>query len=202
MITVKVDGNDIGFSDPGVGTIGDVVGTVAQDLDTALRIINIRYNGEDITGRPERHLDQIHGGDFELTTARANELALETLESIGEFHEALVAELGRTCEEFRSGSFERANELMLRCIDGMHVLTKTTHSVSGLLQLPVERVDVGSMTLAELTGKISEVLNEMIGAQENHDGILLADLIEYELQAILEDWKAALGVLADESRAA
>ncbi|MCB2210537.1 hypothetical protein KQI52_00330 [bacterium] len=193
MIQVKLDGNDVGFDHPGANTIADVVGSVSQALDTDLRIIKVSFNGEDITGQPERHLQVINGeGSFELETARALDLANETLESIVDFHGAVVKELNRTSEEFRTGSFEKANDFLLRCVDGMHVLLRTTHSVTTLLQVNVTDVSAGQQNLEVLTGKISSILDEVVQAQENRDAILIADLIEYELLVQLEDWAAGL----------
>ncbi len=196
MIQVKLDGNDLGFDHPDANTIADVVGTVAQDLSTDLRIIKVSYNGEDITGKPERHMQVINGeGSFELETAKALDLATETLESIVDFHGAVVKELNRTAEEFRTGSFEKANDFLLRCVDGMHVLLRTTHSVTTLIQVNVTDVLAGQQNLEALTRKISSILDEIVQAQENRDAILIADLIEYELLVQLEDWATGLSNL-------
>ncbi len=193
MISVKVNGADIGFDHPEAGTIADVVGTVAQDLDEQLRIIKVSYNGEDITGKPERHLQAIDGSsDFELETARAVDLANETLGSIVEFHGAVVKELANTAEMFRATSFEQANDRLLRCIDGLQVLTRTTLSITTLFQVTPGEIDTGNQTLEKLTEKISSILGEMIEAQENRDSILIADLVEYELQVLLEDWMTGI----------
>ncbi|MBS1261898.1 MAG: hypothetical protein MAG453_01233 [Calditrichaeota bacterium] len=193
MIRVKLDGAEVGVAEQNLGTVGDVVGTVAQEIDESLRIVRVCYNGEDITGQPDRHLEPVHGsGDFELETADAKQLALETLESIEQFHGELTRELTRSADEFRSGSFERSNEIFARCIDGLQVLLRTTHSTAALLQLDAESVTAGNQNLTELTEKISGLLSELIEAQENRDGILIADLIEYELQVMLEDWQAGL----------
>jgi hypothetical protein len=196
MVSVKVNGTDIGFNQPEAGTIADVIGTVSQDLDDQLRIIKVSYNGEDITGLPERHMQTINGsGDFELVTARAVDLANETLDSIVEFHGAVVKELSHTAEMFRSTSFEQANERLLRCIDGLHVLTRTTLSVATLFQVSSAEVEAGQYNLEKLPNKMSDILAEMIQAQENRDSILIADLIEYELQVLLEDWMQGISSL-------
>jgi len=201
MISIKLNGNDLEFDHPEASTIADVIGTVAQELDEGLRIIKVSYNGEDISGQPERHLDALNGSSvFELETARAVDLANETLESIVEFHGALVKELGKTTETFRAGSFEQANEQLLRCLDGLHVLTRTSHSVGTLLQVSAIDIQAGQQNLEKLTEKISSILEEMVQAQENRDSILLADLIEYELQVLLEDWNVGLGNLQRMSR--
>ena len=193
MSNVKLNGDDVWFDHPEASTIADVVGTIAQELEQDRRIVKVSYNGEDISGKPERHLDLLNGDNvFELETTRAVDLANETLESITEFHGAVVKELSRTVETFRAGSFELANEQLLRCLDGLQVLTRTTHSVGTLYQVTAVDIQAGQQNLEKLTEKISSILEEMVQAQENRDGILLADLIEYELQMLLEDWNVAL----------
>ena len=44
------------------------------------------------------------------------------------------------------------------------------------------------LVISKFRERITNVLDEIITAQDNQDWIMLADLLEYELMIILEDW--------------
>lgn len=190
---IFVDGIPREITLQGTETVGDVVGSVSKDLDTKKRIVKVFLNGEDITGISQKHLDPaIQSMKFEISTGLASDLAAESLESIIDFHGSLLKEFQRSADEFRMGSYEASSNILSSCVDGLQVLMKTTMSVTNLLQKTPDTIQAGEMTLNETIQKIAAVLEEMIQAQTNHDGILIADLIEYEIHPLIEDWGQAL----------
>lgn len=175
-----------------VQNIADVVGSISKDLDVKRRIIRVVVDGQDITGNPEGHMRPRNGVQkVEVTTGLASELALDMLNNIQEFHGALDIELSRTADEFRIGNVEKSNEMFARCLDGLQILVKTTISVANLLQVDSTEVKAGNQKMEGVVNRVSEVLSELINAQMNNDSILIADLIEYELSPLLEDWSDA-----------
>jgi hypothetical protein len=189
MMDLIVDGNAVAVPEEGVQTIADVVGSVSQNLDVKRRIVRVVVDGEDITGDADRHMRPKNGTErVEVTTGLASELALEMLSNIQEFHGALETELSRTADEFRLGNQEKSNEMFARCLDGLQILIRTTISVANLLQVDSTEVKAGSSKMSDATEQLTRVLNELIEAQKNNDTILTADLIEYELSPLLEDW--------------
>ena len=191
MTDILVDGASVTLPDAGQETVADVVGLVSSKLDTKKRIIRVLVDDEDVTGNREQHLRTLASlKKIALETGLASDLAKETLESIDEFQVSLLAELSRAAEMFRIDTFEKSNEVFARCLDGLQVLLNTTLSVASLLQVGAPEVMTSEGTLEESTRKIGRILDELIEAQTNRDGILVADLIEYELHPLLEDWNS------------
>jgi hypothetical protein len=189
MTDILVDGASVTLPDEGQETVADVVGLVSSKLDAKKRIIRVFVDDDEVTGNREQHLRTLASlNKISLETGLASDLAQETLESIDEFQSALINELSRTAELFRIDTFEKSNEAFARCLDGLQILLNTTLSVAGLIQVGAPEVVAGEGTLEECTRKISRILDELIEAQTNRDGILVADLIEYELHPLLEDW--------------
>jgi len=192
MMEVFVNGVKVELDTSGVQTVGEILGIISRDLDVKYRIVRAMVDGVDITGNADSHMQPKSGAQkIEVKTGLASELAKETLTSIQEFHESLDKELSRTADEFRMGSTEKSNELFVRCLDGLQILIKMTVSVANLLQVKSSEVNAGSDSMQQIAEKLSNVFQEMIEAQINRDGILLADLIEYELNPLLEDWGTA-----------
>ena len=189
MTEIIVDGATVSLPDAGQETVADVVGLVSSTLDPKKRIMRVFVDEKEVTGAREQHLRSLASlTSISLETGLASDLANETLVSIEEFQQALIEELSRAIEMFRMDTFEKANEVFARCLDGLRILLNTTLSVASLLQVGAPDVVTGESTLEENTRQISRILDEMISAQTNRDSILVADLIEYELHPLLEDW--------------
>ena len=82
--------------------------------------------------------------------------------------------------EFRSMHINKANELTIQVIDGLRWL-----------------IDAIALTKEEQEPnieleKIKEILPECIQALENEDSVLVADLFEYEVKEILQEWYDAI----------
>lgn len=117
-----------------------------------------------------------------------------------------MKELRSTAELFRLSNAERSNQSFIRCIDGLQVFMHSLESCRRLLGLSFELIFVpatqggSEITVAENRRRLFEVLDAMIEAQTNQDLILLADLLEYELLPVLEDWRRIIPVVLDKTK--
>ncbi len=196
----------------GLQSFGELMDQVARQAEReGARIIQVKLNGEDITGKDHSllhtmPLEEIQ--EIEVQTGDPRILARSSLYSVADFLEQLLKELQNTAELFRLGNNERSNQSFLRCIDGMQVFMHSLESCRRLLGLSFELIFVpvsqggAETTVAENRRRLFEVLDSMIEAQTNQDWILLADLLEYELIPILEDWRYIIPVILDETKPA
>lgn len=198
------------FSTDGIGSFGELMNCIARNAEQeGSRVLQIRLNGEDITGRDRTHLaelplDQIR--ELDVETGDPAVLARSTLYSVADFLESLLKELASTAELFRTGNFERSNQSFVRCLDGLQVFMHSLESCRRLLGLSFELMFVpttqggSEISIAENRRRLFEVLDAMIEAQTNQDWILLADLLEYELLPVLQDWRQVIPAVLDETR--
>ncbi len=198
MTDVTFDGQAVTAPLTGREKVGDVIGSIAKDLDTRRCIIQVHLDGEEITGKADRHMEPI--GMYrrlDIKSGTRSDLALESLDSLTEFHGSLLSELSRAAEEFRLGNEEKANNIFVRCLDGIEILVKTTSTITTLMDQNPQKLQLPDGTLGELNGRVNALFDEMIEAQTQRDSILLADLIEYELLPLLEDWKNAFSMIRE-----
>jgi hypothetical protein len=147
-------------------------------------------------------LDDIE--QLEVQTGDPRTLARSTLYSIADFLEQLIKELMNTAELFRVSANGRSAESFLRCIDGLQVFMHTMESARKLLGLSFELLFVptnnGSqeeITVAENRRLIFAALDSMVDAQTDQDWVLLADVTEYELIPVLEDWRQIIPMILE-----
>ncbi len=101
---------------------------------------------------------------------------IELLMSADEYCGRLIPGIYRAVELFRGGSEKEAFKYMTNIVDGLQWLIEALAATADMLP---EDIDVSG---------INEHLNEMTGAFENQDYILLSDLLEYEIAPAVEEW--------------
>ncbi len=195
----------------GIQYFGELMERVSrQALKTGEQVLRVKLNGEDLTGKDRSHLKEMPIADIqeiEIQTGDPKILARSSLYSVADFLEKLLNELQHTAEYFRLGDAEKSNRSFVRCLDGLQVFMHSLEQCRRLLGISFELIYVPSnseayeITVAENRRKLFEVLDGMIEAQANQDWILLADLLEYELIPILEDWRQIIPVILKKTQA-
>jgi hypothetical protein len=118
----------------------------------------------------------------------------------------LLKEMSGTAELFRLGSDERSRSSFLRCLDGLQVFMHSLEKCRRLLGLSFELIYVpspgapGEISIADNRRRLFEVLDAMTEAQLHQDWILLADLLEYELMPVLQDWRQIIPVVLENAQ--
>ncbi|WP_099190210.1 hypothetical protein [Tepidibacter mesophilus] len=102
---------------------------------------------------------------------------LEILKTIGEYLGKLIQDIGDTIELFQNGNEGKGNERVVEIIQALKDITEGIDITSDIQN--------GKIDISE----INEQLMEMVCALENRDYVLIADLLEYEINPILEKWQ-------------
>ncbi len=193
-VTIDGHGTDVPILDH--EKLEDVIKRISENLENGRCINRVHLDGADVTGSVLDRSSQVRNfASLEIETGSSRELALETLKSLEDFSQSMMQELTRTAEEFRLGDEDLSNQLFMRCLDGLQIMIRVTYSIGNLLEVDLREVLIEESNIPSLINRINELLDELIEAQTQNDTILLADLIEYELQPVLEDWMKAYHIL-------
>lgn len=93
---------------------------------------------------------------------------------------SLLSAINTTVEFIRSGDLQKGLQLIGDICEG---LQWEINAVALLKDELIEKIDPGS---------INENLLGIVTAMENSDYVLVCDILEYEVIAVLEDWKRKL----------
>jgi len=104
-----------------------------------------------------------------------------------------------TAGSFRCGDERRGIEQFIELITGLDWIVKSLDHV-GI----AKGLDFGTTTwegepLTAFAERFCSLLNEIAGAQQRRDWVLLADLLDYELVPFLERWTALFTELKENS---
>jgi len=177
-------------------TFGEVMLAVNRlKSSPGVGLINVRLNGEDITGADwSRFSTLVVAGieALEVQTGQKSALARELLDSVEDFTGRLISELGRAAEAYRQGDCERASQIYVRALDGVQLLSHTTGMIERNLGFDASTIRFGGRPSTEQLRKLAPMIDDMMSAQQKEDWVLLADLIEYELVPQFEDHQKVL----------
>jgi len=96
-------------------------------------------------------------------------------------------------DELRIGDEAEANGRYLLFLEALQDFFHFLGQATGVLATSLAHLEAEGLSASEKLRSLTSVLTDMVARQEDQDWILLADLLEYELAPILEDWKTILG---------
>ena len=178
-----------------VSTSADTYGELMKQLSKQLTergttILGVRIDGLDATGVHEMEVLQLPLADIErleLTTGFPEQVAIDTLKTSEEWVSRLIEEVEKCADLLRLGDEVEANASLTRFTDGFQLFSLAMQKIEAVVQRSGKLEELDLM-IGKFRERITNVLDEIITAQDNQDWIMLADLLEYELMIILEDW--------------
>lgn len=117
-----------------------------------------------------------------------NQLAEETLIEANSYIKKVSLGINDIADNFMAGREDIALGGCVNLIDGLKWLI----DVVELTQSVRERIGVEFPSLDNIKG----ILQELTNAFENSDYVLVGDLLNYELNPIIEDWKDCFELIA------
>ncbi|MBC8478714.1 hypothetical protein H8D51_04140 [bacterium] len=173
-------------------TYGELMKQLSLQLsEGGSTIVQVEIDGVDLTGVHEEELMQLpvaEIGRLVLTTGYPEQVALDTLKTAKEWVGRLIEEIEKTADLLRVGDEVEANNSLTRFTDGFQLFSLALQKVETVVQRGGEQERLSS-AIGTFRDRITVVLDEIITTQGNQDWIMLADLLEYELMPILEDWQ-------------
>jgi hypothetical protein len=185
-------------------SLSEIIDRISSKSISSERVITkIRVDGkellEDENGLyPDLNGDEIDSLEFQ--TGLPKEMAHQGLHDARIYLEKLNPGIGRTAELFRLGEEAKANEQYGRCIDGINWFIRILEGVRQVIGMNFQGMAFKEETVQSRIRKLQETIRGMWSAQLDEDWIMLADLLEYELLPIMEEWKEILPVIEKTAR--
>lgn len=188
MVDVYLDGSRLDFEDTGSSsTIGDLIEAVERDLTCHRRfVMELWVDGEKLPEwRGSVVLSKPLSGhtDYKLNTASMEEVALEGLDLLQEYIRHTRENVPICADALRVGG-GGAEAAFASIFDGLVEIVRTADALAKGGEK--YNMDLFTENPAVFFGPIVKCLEEIKDAKEGGDTVLLADLLEYELQPFLE----------------
>ncbi|GMT41995.1 MAG: hypothetical protein IEMM0002_0406 [bacterium] len=198
---LKINNNNINFTFEDCSTIGGILEKVVKERFAEKEFITeISINGEVISDEKRGKIESrtVEGvSTIEIKTEKPRDLSIRIFENMGEFLDGIITSIHESADKFRLEDETEANRHFVGCVEALQVFINVIDKIKALNALDLKAITWRSSPVAEKETALLDVFNRLHDMQVNKDWVTLADLLEYELAAIISDWKEILPVLCD-----
>lgn len=196
---ILIDNQSIEMDTSGVNNLEEVlVKIMTEDVKPGSTITTVKLNGTVYSEKTPHDAVGVAISDIktlEINTMGEEEIAWRFLENGVRQLDLLIQAAEKVSELFRIADEAEANEHYAQLLESLRLFLHVVDQVKEILNLDLSAIAFENDTVEQRFEKLSEVINEMLKVQEEEDWIMLADLIEYELMPLLEEWKSIVPVL-------
>lgn len=169
-------------------------------LPAGQQMFQVRVNGEFFSERyprESRYLELKDIATLDLRTISDEDMAKVILLEASQQAQILCRGIEQSARLFRVSPEDEANHHFAQVLEALRWLLQTGDLAARVLQVNlVEASHPGGGGISPYLQSLQQLLEEMVEISENRDYILLADLMEYELHPMVQEWQRILQNLA------
>jgi hypothetical protein len=165
------------------------------------QMFQVLVNGEFFSERyprESRYLELKDISTLDLKTISDQEMAKVLLREAGSKAQVLCRAIAESARLFRVAPEDEANHHFARLLEALRWLLQTGDLAAQVLRLKLAEVPhPQGGNIFPFLKNLQQLVEEMVEISEVQDYILLADLLEYELFPLVQEWQGILRHLAD-----
>ena len=132
---------------------------------------------------------------LEVELASLEDLVTTNLANALDYLQKLIPGFEKAADLFRMGNEQEANKYYLQILDGIDWFTQVINMIMSPAGGKVVPPGSENENLEARQEKLTDLMNQMLEANKNHDWVLLADVLEYEMVPFYKDWEKILSKL-------
>jgi hypothetical protein len=164
------------------------------------QLFQVQINGQFFTERYPRESRYITLGEvstLDLKTVTDADLARGILSDAALKVETLVQALEKGAALFRLAAEDEANHYFAQVLEALRWMLQTGEGACQVLEVDMAHASSPQIgDVSEFLRRFQDLLDEMLQVYEEEDYILLADLMEYELLPMVQEWQKILAHLS------
>ena len=132
---------------------------------------------------------------LEVELANLKDLVATNLANALDYLKKLIPGCEQAGDLFRAGNEQEANKYYLQILDGIEWFSQVVSVIMSPDEGETELPDTDDESLEVRQKKLTDLMSQMLEANENQDWVLLADILEYEMVPFYKDWGEILSKL-------
>lgn len=132
---------------------------------------------------------------LEVELANLKDLVATNLANALDYLKKLIPGFEQAADLFRAGNEQEANKYYLQILDGIEWFSQVVSVIMSPDEGETELPDTDDESLEVRQKKLTDLMSQMLEANENQDWVLLADILEYEMVPFYKDWEKILSKL-------
>ena len=199
LVTINEQNLPVDFSH--LKSLEEIVSEIHERfIPEGQQLFQLRVNGEFFSERYPRESRYVEVGEIsrlEVKTVSDEEMARFILQDAVRQGGVLAQAIEQSATLFRVGSEEEANHYFAQVLEALRWLLQTGESACQVLRVNLETISSGDTVPARrYLQDLQDLLEEMLEVSEDEDYVMLADLMEYELLPMVQEWQKILQELA------
>jgi hypothetical protein len=126
-------------------------------------------------------------GLLKLELASLQDVLSNNLDNAKDYLKKLIPGFQKAADLFRMENEQEANKYYLQILDGVDWFSQVLLTILQSWEKNLE-----GQSLEERQKKLTGLIAQMLEANQNQDWVLMADLLEYEMIPLYEDWQEVL----------
>jgi len=183
--------------------LSDIAEKVAESFFAPKEVVTELYVNDTLV--KEGSVASIGGGAIsEIRTVSFStvkdpaEKVVDLLKRMSEYLERFSAGVGEVADQFRVGSPEEANRILVQAVEGVGTFIELLSAVRLVTGSELSDLSYKNKSLGEREEKLLDITKKMQASQEEKDWVTVADLLEYELGPLMTEWKEMIPLLESE----
>ena len=132
---------------------------------------------------------------LEVELANLKDLVATNLANALDYLKKLIPGFEQAADLFRTGSEQESNKYYLQILDGIDWFSQVVSVIMSPDEGETELPDTDDESLEVRQKKLTDLMSQMLEANQNQDWVLLADILEYEMVPFYKDWEKILSKL-------
>ena len=132
---------------------------------------------------------------LEVELANLKDLVATNLANALNYLKKLIPGFEQAADLFRAGNEQEANKYYLQILDGIDWFSQVVSVIMSPDEGETELPDTDDESLEVRQKKLTDLMSQMLEANQNQDWVLLADILEYEMVPFYKDWEKILSKL-------
>ncbi|MBC8286216.1 MAG: hypothetical protein H8E42_01945 [Nitrospinae bacterium] len=187
---MKISINGAETQDPSIQgeTLAEVLNAILKSRQDSY-IRRVWLDGQEVSSSSEDTLKTSAAsvGLLELELGQLQDLLATNLTNAKEYLERLIPGFQKAADLFRMGSEQEANQYYLQILDGIEWFSQVVLTI-----VNAQENKLGEINLEERQKQLTDLIAQMLEANQNQDWVLMADLLEYEMIPFYKDWQEVL----------
>ena len=204
MCSIILNGEAYNLEEKEKPTLSELLDLIrTNDLTDQQFISDVTCDGVSINLKEEEDLGPKELTEFSSIAVSINspdEIIFESLQNNDEVSTSLCEILTQVAEQFRVGMITEVMEGFISSLEHIESFLQIINHIRSFMLENYEESPHEQMN--DYIKQFLDISAEMLEAQNEDDYILLADLIEYEVVPLLEDWQDISANLKENLRAA
>jgi hypothetical protein len=179
---------------PKTATVGDCLAWAAKKLPAGRIITHIELDGQVLEGPglAKARGTPLAARNLALTTHSQKDLALTTIGKLAALIEWLAPQHKTAAGHLEKGNPTLALEQLQQIFSAWQQIQGAYAGLAKLLNVTLKDIPVQHLTGEHVMNEFCAQLGEMQTALQNNDLVLLADILQYEMDGAVANWMSLL----------